>query len=115
LDRDSRRGRTTCQPKGTIPYTIGNNDTIEKIALHFNLTPSELLQLNKLNTRIVFPGQIIYVPEESASKIHDEQQKSAALPIKSPASLLKKPKDDDAFIVHTDRRSSNESSPPITQ
>ncbi|CAF2985343.1 unnamed protein product [Rotaria sp. Silwood2] len=114
-NRDSKRGRPTCQPKGTIPYTVGNHDTIEKIALHFNLTPSELLQLNKLNTRIVFPGQILYVPEASASNINDEQQKSTALPIKSPSSLLKEPKDEDAFIVHTNRRSSSESSPPVTQ
>ena len=40
---------------------IGNSDTLEKIALKFNSTPSELLHLNKLNTRIVFPGQVYFI------------------------------------------------------
>lgn len=42
-------------------FQVGNSDTLEKIALQFNLTPSELLQLNKLNTRIVFPGQVCFI------------------------------------------------------
>ncbi len=42
-------------------FQVGNSDTLEKIALQFNLTPSELLQLNKLNTRIVFPGQVYLI------------------------------------------------------
>ncbi|CAF0960335.1 unnamed protein product [Rotaria sordida] len=115
-NREPRRSRTTCQPKGTIPYIVGNSDTLEKIALHFNLTPSELLQLNKLYSRIVFPGQILYVPEVSYSaNINNEQEKSNALPIKLPSSLLKIPKDDDVFIVHNDRRTLSESSPPVIQ
>ncbi|CAF3792758.1 unnamed protein product, partial [Rotaria magnacalcarata] len=111
--RDSKRSRTICQPKGTTAYTVGSNDTLEKIALRFNLIPSELLQLNKLNSRIVFPGQTIYVPETSFSSIDNKQQVSAAIPIKSPSSTLKA-KDDDAFVL-SDRRLSIESSPSVSQ
>ena len=39
-------------------FQVGNSDTLEKIALQYNATPSELLHLNKLNTRMVFPGQV---------------------------------------------------------
>ncbi|CAF3433047.1 unnamed protein product [Rotaria socialis] len=112
-NRDSKRGRTIYQPKGTTAYTVGSNDTLEKIALHFNLIPSELLQLNKLNSRIVFPGQTIYVPEASFSSIDNKQQVSAAITIKSPSSTLKA-KDDDAFVLN-DRRLSSESSPLVSQ
>ncbi|CAF1378998.1 unnamed protein product [Adineta steineri] len=113
--RDSKRGRALVQPKGTIPYTIGNYDTLEKIALQFNLTPSELLQLNKLNTRIVFPGQILYVPDAPYSNtiVEEKQQPTPTVPIITPSSS--KPKDGDTFIVHTDRRLSSGSSPPSSQ
>ncbi|CAF1235444.1 unnamed protein product [Adineta ricciae] len=109
-NRESKRGRTICQPKGTISYTVGNTDTLEKIALHFNLTPSELLQLNKLNTRIVFPGQVLFVPDVSSSQTAVEEKSSIpSLPLISPSSITK-PKEGDAFILLTDRRLSNESS-----
>ena len=56
----TKRPRTICQPKGTIPYTVGESDTLEKVSLMFNSTPSELMHLNKLNSRIVFPGQVCH-------------------------------------------------------
>ncbi len=106
---------------------VGNSDTLEKIALHFNSTPSELLQLNKLNTRIVFPGQVcfisfsifildlfsqvLFVPDISSSDITTEQTPP---PLISPSPLTKT-KDGETFILHTDHRLSSESSPPSTQ
>lgn len=36
------------------------NDTLEGIAARYNITPSELTVLNKLSSRIVFPGQVIF-------------------------------------------------------
>jgi LysM repeat protein len=44
-----------------IYFQVGNNDTLEKVALRFNSTPSELLHLNKLNTRMIFPGQVSHI------------------------------------------------------
>ncbi|CAF0812673.1 unnamed protein product [Didymodactylos carnosus] len=63
LNRDKKRIRTVSQPKGTTSHTANNNDTLEKIALRYNTTPSELVQLNKLLTRTIFPGQTLFVPE----------------------------------------------------
>ena len=37
---------------------VADGDTLEKVALRFNSTPSELLHLNKLNSRTIFPGQV---------------------------------------------------------
>jgi LysM repeat protein len=39
-------------------FQVTDNDTLEKVALRFNSTPSELRQLNKLATRTIFPGQV---------------------------------------------------------
>jgi LysM repeat protein len=39
-------------------FQVADRDTLEKIALRFNSTPSELCQLNKLSTRTIFPGQV---------------------------------------------------------
>ncbi len=42
----------------SVFFQVDNRDTLEKVALRFNSTPSELLQLNKLNSRTLFPGQV---------------------------------------------------------
>ena len=44
------------RPAGTIEYHVQNNDTIEKIALKWNTIPSEIQHLNRLVTRVIFPG-----------------------------------------------------------
>jgi len=54
------------------------------------------------------------VPEASTSTTNNEQQISPPFPLISPTSLTK-PKDEDTFILLTDRRSSSGSSPPTTQ
>jgi len=51
------------QPVGTLEYQVEANDTIEKIALKWNTIPSEIQHLNRLVTRMIFPGQILYVPD----------------------------------------------------
>ena len=83
-------------------FQVDKNDTLEKIALHFNLTPSELIHLNKLNSRLVFPGQILYVPE-------------SILPNEILPSTNVRPKEADVFVSRADRRSSGgeSSSPPF--
>ena len=40
---------------------MNDTDTLEKVALRFNSTPSVLIQLNKLNTRVLFPGQVCFI------------------------------------------------------
>ncbi|NXA47105.1 NCOA7 protein, partial [Nothocercus julius] len=57
------------KPHGTIEYTAGNQDTINSIALKFNITPNKLVELNKLFTHTIVPGQILFVPETSAGRL----------------------------------------------
>ncbi|NXK79359.1 OXR1 protein, partial [Amazona guildingii] len=42
---------------------VESRDTLNTIALKFDTTPNELVQLNKLFSRAVVPGQILYVPD----------------------------------------------------
>ncbi|XP_077867655.1 nuclear receptor coactivator 7-like [Saccoglossus kowalevskii] len=51
------------QPKGTLSYTVSTRDSLDSIALHYNTTPSELMRLNRLGCRMIFPGQMLYVPD----------------------------------------------------
>lgn len=37
---------------------VGTNDSLNSIALKFNITPNKLVQLNKLFSRSVYPGQV---------------------------------------------------------
>ncbi|XP_052533385.1 nuclear receptor coactivator 7 isoform X2 [Tympanuchus pallidicinctus] len=57
------------KPHGTIEYIAGNQDTINSIALKFNITPNKLVELNKLFTHTIVPGQILFVPETSVSRL----------------------------------------------
>lgn len=51
------------QPPGTIEYKVDSNDTIERIALKWNTIPSDILHINRLSSRLLYPGQILYVPD----------------------------------------------------
>ena len=37
---------------------VGSKDSLNSIALKFNITPNKLVQLNKLFSRSVYPGQV---------------------------------------------------------
>ncbi|KAF6115208.1 nuclear receptor coactivator 7 [Phyllostomus discolor] len=45
------------KPHGTVEYTAGSQDTLNSIALKFNITPNKLVELNKLFTHTLVPGQ----------------------------------------------------------
>lgn len=55
--------RHKLKPAGTLDYQVLNGDTIEKIALKWNSTPTNILHLNSMATRTIFPGQTLYVPD----------------------------------------------------
>lgn len=40
------------------------SDTLTSVAARFDTTPSELAKMNRLATRLVFPGQVLYVPDK---------------------------------------------------
>uniref|UniRef100_A0ABM5GCJ1 Oxidation resistance protein 1 n=1 Tax=Pogona vitticeps TaxID=103695 RepID=A0ABM5GCJ1_9SAUR len=63
LDKKDGRRMSFQKPKGTIEYTVESRDSLNTVALKFDTTPNELVQLNKLFSRAVVPGQILYVPD----------------------------------------------------
>lgn len=60
-----RRGSFRPQPVGTVVYEVQTSDTLAGIAARCNITPSELVNLNKLSCRTIFPGQIIFIPDKT--------------------------------------------------
>uniref|UniRef100_A0A667XHN0 Oxidation resistance protein 1 n=1 Tax=Myripristis murdjan TaxID=586833 RepID=A0A667XHN0_9TELE len=45
------------------PGQVESRDTLNSIALKFDTTPNELVTLNKLFSRAVVPGKVLYVPD----------------------------------------------------
>ncbi|KAL3847555.1 hypothetical protein ACJMK2_018460 [Sinanodonta woodiana] len=58
-----KKGKKT-QPEGTFEYTTQDHDTLESIAAHYDVTPSELTKINKLSSRFIYPGQVLYIPDK---------------------------------------------------
>ncbi|XP_028252370.1 nuclear receptor coactivator 7 isoform X2 [Parambassis ranga] len=56
------------RPPGTVEVIVGPDDSLNSIALKFNITPNKLVQLNKLFSRSVYPGQKLFVPDEGQSE-----------------------------------------------
>eukprot|EP00079_Xenopus_tropicalis_P026009 XP_012819677.1 PREDICTED: oxidation resistance protein 1 isoform X2 [Xenopus tropicalis] len=63
LEKKDGRRMSFQRPKGTMEYTVETRDSLNSIALKFDTTPNELVQLNKLFSRAVVPGQLLYVPD----------------------------------------------------
>ncbi|KAM8831936.1 nuclear receptor coactivator 7 isoform 2-T4 [Spinachia spinachia] len=56
------------RPPGTVEFIVGPDDSLPSIALKFNVTPNKLVQLNKLFSRSVYPGQKLFVPDVSQAE-----------------------------------------------
>ncbi|CAJ1078047.1 nuclear receptor coactivator 7 [Xyrichtys novacula] len=56
------------RPPGTVEFTVGPDDSLNSIALKFNITPNKLVQLNKLFSRSVYTGQKLFVPDSNQSE-----------------------------------------------
>ncbi|ROL45052.1 Oxidation resistance protein 1 [Anabarilius grahami] len=63
LERKDVRRISFQRPKGTMEYVVESRDTLNSIALKFDTTPNELVQLNKLFSRAVVTGKVLYVPD----------------------------------------------------
>ncbi|XP_033837589.1 oxidation resistance protein 1a isoform X2 [Periophthalmus magnuspinnatus] len=95
--KDGRR-MSFQRPKGTIEYSVESRDTLNSIALKFDTTPNELVQLNKLFSRAVVPGQVLYVPDpEYISSVGSSPSLSPISPLSptSPEADLDKVTDSD--------------------
>ncbi|XP_076457258.1 oxidation resistance protein 1-like [Babylonia areolata] len=118
---DRKLGRA--QPKGTLEYKVGKTDTLEKIAAHFDVTPSELKKLNRLSFHMVFENQVLYIPDPN----YVPSDPSTPDPQSAPQSpVYSKPKLDIPIVKMSDKPSANEteaegqvppppaSAPPLT-
>ncbi|KAL1431334.1 hypothetical protein MTO96_014347 [Rhipicephalus appendiculatus] len=81
--------RTPTQPPpGTIEYVVKASDTLAGIAARFECTPGELTTINRLTSRLIFPGQTLYIPvnkqESRAFDVADVREHSR-LEDKAPA------------------------------
>ncbi|XP_073431861.1 nuclear receptor coactivator 7 isoform X2 [Dendrobates tinctorius] len=80
------------KPLGTTEYIATNMDTLNSIALRFNITPNKLVELNKLFTHTIVPGQVLYVPVcEPYSSVKDANPGILASPLSSDAEYDKLP------------------------
>ncbi|XP_077455337.1 oxidation resistance protein 1a isoform X4 [Stigmatopora argus] len=85
-DKKDGRRMSFQRPKGTIEYSVESRDTLNSIALKFDTTPNELVQLNKLFSRAVVPGQVLYVHDpEYVSSVGSSPSLSPISPL-SPTS-----------------------------
>ncbi|XP_055455305.1 nuclear receptor coactivator 7 isoform X1 [Psammomys obesus] len=60
---DKKEKKMVQKPHGTVEYTAGSQDTLNSVALKFNITPNKLVELNKLFTHTLVPGQVLFVPD----------------------------------------------------
>ena len=60
-------GRLT---EDTLAYTVQNSDTLTSLPARFDTTPSELVAINKLHSRLIFPGQVSPSINNSKSLLH---------------------------------------------
>uniref|UniRef100_A0A671KPU2 Nuclear receptor coactivator 7-like n=1 Tax=Sinocyclocheilus anshuiensis TaxID=1608454 RepID=A0A671KPU2_9TELE len=68
----SQTKKKRSKPPGTVEFTVGAKDTLNSIALKFNVTPNKLVQLNRLYSLSVVPGQKLFVPEVEHSERSSE-------------------------------------------
>ncbi|KAG1948556.1 oxidation resistance protein [Pimephales promelas] len=112
LERKDVRRISFQRPKGTMEYVVESRDTLNSIALKFDTTPNELVQLNKLFSRAVVPGKVLYVPDPEY--ISSAESSPSLSPI-SPLSLTSSEADLEKATTDSDnvhRRHSNCHGPP---
>ncbi|XP_074057138.1 oxidation resistance protein 1 isoform X3 [Macrotis lagotis] len=101
LDKKDGRRMSFQKPKGTIEYTVESRDSLNSIALKFDTTPNELVQLNKLFSRAVVTGQVLYVPDpEYVSSVESSPSLSPISPLSPTSSEPEFDKPTDTDGVH---------------
>lgn len=53
-----------------IKYEVKPKDTLFNIAKQFNTTPKIIYELNKLNNTVIYPGQILNIPNITTKLIY---------------------------------------------
>lgn len=65
------------QIMGVVDYVIQPGDTLWKIANNCNVTVDDIVKLNKLDSTIIYPGQIIKLSEGCAAKQDGEEENNS--------------------------------------
>ncbi|XP_052016367.1 oxidation resistance protein 1 isoform X2 [Apodemus sylvaticus] len=100
-DKKDGRRMSFQKPKGTIEYTVESRDSLNSIALKFDTTPNELVQLNKLFSRAVVTGQVLYVPDpEYVSSVESSPSLSPVSPLSPTSSEAEFDKTTTPDVVH---------------
>ncbi|KAI4539642.1 hypothetical protein MG293_010037 [Ovis ammon polii] len=101
LDKKDGRRMSFQKPKGTIEYTVESRDSLNSIALKFDTTPNELVQLNKLFSRAVVTGQVLYVPDpDYVSSVESSPSLSPISPLSPTSSEAEFEKTTTPDVVH---------------
>ncbi|XP_077023583.1 oxidation resistance protein 1 isoform X3 [Tamandua tetradactyla] len=101
LDKKDGRRMSFQKPKGTIEYTVESRDSLNSIALKFDTTPNELVQLNKLFSRAVVTGQVLYVPDpEYVSSVESSPSLSPISPLSPMSSEAEFDKTTNPDVIH---------------
>ncbi|XP_028621475.1 oxidation resistance protein 1 isoform X2 [Grammomys surdaster] len=101
LDKKDGRRMSFQKPKGTIEYTVESRDSLNSIALKFDTTPNELVQLNKLFSRAVVTGQVLYVPDpEYVSSVESSPSLSPVSPLSPTSSEAEFDKTTTPDVIH---------------
>ncbi|XP_032981899.1 oxidation resistance protein 1 isoform X4 [Rhinolophus ferrumequinum] len=101
LDKKDGRRMSFQKPKGTIEYTVESRDSLNSIALKFDTTPNELVQLNKLFSRAVVTGQVLYVPDpDYVSSVESSPSLSPISPLSPTSSEAEFDKNTNPEVVH---------------
>uniref|UniRef100_A0A674BP22 Nuclear receptor coactivator 7 n=1 Tax=Salmo trutta TaxID=8032 RepID=A0A674BP22_SALTR len=95
------------RPPGTVEYTVGPQESLNSIALKFNITPNKLVQLNRLFSRSVYPGQKLFVPDVGQSEAESQSVGSS-----DPTSIKDLSEKDGDFSGRSVRPLRRERSPP---
>ncbi|XP_053571254.1 oxidation resistance protein 1 isoform X2 [Bombina bombina] len=101
LEKKDGRRMSFQKPKGTMEYTVESRDSLNSIALKFDTTPNELVQLNKLFARAVVPGQLLYVPDpDYISSVESSPSLSPISPLSPTSSEIEFEKSIDPDGIH---------------
>ncbi|XP_015206267.2 nuclear receptor coactivator 7 isoform X2 [Lepisosteus oculatus] len=100
--------RVIQKPSGTVEYTAGPKDTLNCIALKFNITPNRLVEINRLFSHTIVPGQTLFVPDVTQQPT---ETNSLSVSPCSPASAFSS--DDPEFDKMSDADSARKASKPL--
>lgn len=49
--------------QNTIKYVVKQGDSLYSIAMKYDTTPNEIINLNKLASSIIYPNQVLFIPK----------------------------------------------------